>query len=55
MSKKLPEWLVVKIKARGERLGKFQAPDADAAVKKAAQQYHLDAEDKKRLAAYRVS
>ena len=55
MSKKLPEWMVVKLKARGERVGTFQAPDAKMAIKRAVKECELDEETQKRLAAYRVS
>ena len=52
---KLPEWRVIRISSRGQRLATVEAGDADDAINKIVKQYELDAEAKKRLAAYRVS
>lgn len=45
----------MKLKARGVAVGTFEAPDAKAAIKKAAKEFDMDVEEQKRLAAYRVA
>lgn len=55
VSKSEPVWLVTRIRRKGERIGKFKAPDAQAAIDKAAELLKLDPEEKKRLAAARVA
>lgn len=47
-------WLVTRIRRKGERIGTFKAPDAETAIEKAAELYHIDDDGKKRLAAVRI-
>jgi hypothetical protein len=50
MRKKVSEWQVIRLRAKGEYLGKVSAPDEDAAIKAAIKAFAItDPEHKKRL------
>ncbi len=50
MRKKLYEWQVIRLRAKGEYLGKVQAPDEQAAVKAAIKAFDItEAEKQKQL------
>jgi hypothetical protein len=47
--RKIPEWVVIRLRARGEYLGRVTAPDEAAAVKAALKMLGLDQAEAKRL------
>ena len=49
MPKKVSEWQVIRLRAKGEYLGKVQAPDEQAAMKAAVKAFGLRPADEQRL------
>jgi hypothetical protein len=49
MPKKVSEWQVIRLRAKGEYLGKVQAPDERAAMKVAIRAFGLRPADEHRL------
>jgi hypothetical protein len=49
MDKRVSEWEIIRLGARGERLGIVKAPDEAAALKAALKAFALDKNDAERL------
>lgn len=49
MRKKLSDWQVIRLRAKGEYLGRVQAPDEEAAMKAAIKAFGLRAAEAQRL------
>jgi hypothetical protein len=54
MAKKLYDWRITKIRGSASHpVGQVKAPDAEAAIREAAQKYDIPEEERRRLAAQR--
>ena len=51
---KHPSWRIILIRKKGERLGTVSAPDAESAIAKAIEVFHVEERYRTRLAATRI-
>jgi hypothetical protein len=54
-SKTVPRWRVIRIASKGQEICELQAKSAEAAIKRAIEEYGIDERWQKRLSAYQIA